>query len=93
MGNLLKLLQRDEARRDDLYNVFVDFESKIIHSSRLANMLNVKKWCSQNAEKVMHIKGRLLDQAMILYNYVPFQNGNFSQRKEFAPRVSKFFPV
>ena len=23
-------------------------------------------------------KGRLLDQAMILFNYVPFQNGNFS---------------
>lgn len=27
MGNLLKLLQRDDARRDDLYNVFVDFEN------------------------------------------------------------------
>ena len=33
---------------------------------------------SQNAEKVTHIKGRLLYQAMILYNYVPFQNENFS---------------
>ena len=32
----------------------------------------------QNAEKVTHIKGRQLDQAMILFNYVPFQNGNFS---------------
>ena len=31
-----------------------------------------------NAEKVTHIKGRLLDQAMILFNCVPFQNGNFS---------------
>ena len=29
MGNLLKLLSRDDAKRDDLYNVFVDFESKI----------------------------------------------------------------
>ena len=36
------------------------------------------QWRSQNAEKVTHIKGRLLYQAMILYNYVPFQNGNFS---------------
>ena len=32
----------------------------------------------QNAEKVTHIKGRLLYQATIIYNNVPFQNGNFS---------------
>ena len=31
-----------------------------------------------------HIKGRLLDQAVILFNCVPFRNGNFSLRKEFA---------
>ena len=36
--------------------------------------------------KVTHIKGRLLDQAMILFNCVPFQNGNW---KEFAPRRSE----
>ena len=35
-------------------------------------------WRIQNAEKSTHIKGRLLYQAMILYNYVPFQNENFS---------------
>ena len=39
------------------------------------------QWHSQNAEKVRHIKGRLLDQAVILFNCVPFQNGN------------KFFPL
>ena len=39
---------------------------------------NVNPWPSQNAEKVMHIKGRLLYQAIVLNNYVPFQNGNFS---------------
>ena len=49
------------------------------------------QWRSQNAEKAMHTKGRLLDQAMILFNRVPFQNWNFSQRKEFAPRGSEFF--
>ena len=37
-----------------------------------------QQWRSKNAEKVTHIKGRLLHQAMVLYNYVPFQNGNFS---------------
>ena len=40
--------------------------------------LGVSKWRCQNAEKVTHIKGRLLNQAMILFNCVPFQNGNFS---------------
>ena len=36
--------------------------------------------CLQNAEKKRntYIKGRLLYRAMILYNCVPFQNGNFS---------------
>ena len=53
----------------------------------------VNQWHSQNAEKVTHIKGRLLYQAMILYNYVPFQNENFSYRKEFALRGSEFFPI
>ena len=28
---------------------------------------------------------------MILYNYVPFQNGNFSLRKEFAPKGANSF--
>ena len=37
-----------------------------------------QQWNSLNAEKVTHIKGRLLDQATILFNYVPFQNENFS---------------
>ena len=36
------------------------------------------QWCSQNFEKVTHIEGRLLYQAMIFYNYVPFRDGNFS---------------
>ena len=48
------------------------------------------QWCCQNAEKVTHIKGRLLYQAMILYNYVPFQNGNFSKRKEYSPRGKSY---
>ena len=30
------------------------------------------QWRSQNAEKVTHLKGRLLDQAVILFNYPPF---------------------
>ena len=39
---------------------------------------SIQQWGSQNAEKVTHIKGKLLDQAVILFNCVPFQNGNFS---------------
>ena len=31
-----------------------------------------------NGVKITHIKRRLLDQAVVLFNRVPFQNGNFS---------------
>ena len=55
-------------------------------SSGLARM-------SQNAKKATHVKGRLLDQAMILFNRVPFQNGTFSLRKEFAPRGRELLPL
>ena len=48
---------------------------------------------SQKAENDTHIKGRLLDQAVILINCVSFQNGNFSLRKEFTRRGSEFFPL
>ena len=40
--------------------------------------LNTGQWRRQNAEKVTHIKMILLDQAVVLFNYVPFQNWNFS---------------
>ena len=52
-----------------------------------------QQWRSQNAEKVAHITGGLLDQAVIFFNRVPFHNGYFSERKEFAPRGSEFFPL
>ena len=42
---------------------------------------------------VTHIKGRLLGQAVTLFNYIPFYNENFSERKEFAPRGSEFFAL
>ena len=35
------------------------------------------QWRSQNAEKATHIKGELLDQAVVFFNCIPFQNGNF----------------
>ena len=50
------------------------------------------QWRSQNAEKVTHIRGKLLNQAVILFNCVRFQNGNFSLRKEFDPSESELFP-
>ena len=40
---------------------------------------------SQNAEKVTHIKGRPLDQAMILFNCVPFQMGTPLKGKNSLP--------
>ena len=47
----------------------------------------------QNAENVRHIKGIPLDQAVVLFNCIPFQIGNFSSRKEFAPKGSESFPL
>ena len=50
----------------------------------ISNLLAARKithsiqWRSQKAEKVTHIKGRLVEQVVILFNCVPFQNGNFS---------------
>ena len=34
------------------------------------------QWCSQNAEKVMHIKGRVLYKAVIHFNCVPYDMEN-----------------
>ena len=51
------------------------------------------QWRNQNAEKVTHIKGRLMDQSVVLFNRVPFQIVNFFYRKEFAPRGGEFFPL
>ena len=43
-------------------------------------MSNSYQWRCQNVKKVTHLKGRLLDQAVIIFNCVPFRNRNCSQR-------------
>ena len=47
---------------------------------------------SQNAENVTHIKGRLLDQAVILSNWVPFQMGTSLKGKNLLPEGANSFP-
>ena len=49
------------------------------------------QWHSQNAEKVTHIKGRLLHQAMILDNCVPFTMGTSLKRKNLLPEGANSF--
>ena len=49
------------------------------------------QWRSQNAEKIMHIKGRLLYQALILYNYVPFQIGTSLKEKNLLQEGANSF--
>ena len=39
----------------------------------------------------MHIKGRLLDQAVILFNCVPFQNGTSLKGKNVLPQGANSF--
>ena len=65
------------------------------YSLNIAISLNIviAQGRSQSAEKIKYIKGRLLDQVVIIFNCVPFRNGNFSQTKAFAPRGSEFFPL
>ena len=45
----------------------------------------------QNPEKVTHIKGRLLNQAMILFNCVPFQMGTSLKGKNLLPEGANSF--
>ena len=45
----------------------------------------------QNAEKVMHIEGRLLDQEMILFNCIPFQIGTSLKGKNLLPEEANSF--
>ena len=83
---------------DVTYNMLITILTRRLPDTELNYSLssfdNIRiQWGSQNAEKVTHIKGRLLDQAVIIFNCVPFHNRHFSYSKEFAPRGSKFFPL
>ena len=53
--------------------------------------MQLVQWRSQNAEKFTHIKGRLLEQAVILLNCVPFQMGTSLQGKNLLPAVANSF--
>ena len=50
------------------------------------------QWRSQNAEKVTHIKGRLLDQAVVLFNCSPFSKWKLLvKEREFTPSGANSF--
>ena len=49
------------------------------------------QWRSQNAEKVTHVKGGLLDQAMSVFNCVPFKMGTSLKRKNLLPERANYF--
>ena len=51
-------------------NATFDHHFRAFH--RKVTDLGQNQWRSQNAEKVTHIKGRLLYQTMTLYKYIPF---------------------
>ena len=63
---------------------FFSHVGDIFLSSRVETMdemfcvKNTTQWHSKNAEKVNHIKGRLLEKDLILFNCIPFQNKKFS---------------
>ena len=49
------------------------------------------QWRSLNTEKSTHIKGRLQDQAMVLFNCVPFQMGTSLKGKNLLPEGANSF--
>ena len=49
------------------------------------------QWRSQNAEKIPHIKGRLLDQVMFLFNCALFKMGTSLKGKNSLPEEAIFF--
>ena len=68
------------SRKCDRIHMIVIFWywRKMYQIWNMCTTLDYSRWTSQNAEKFTHIKVRLLDQAVILFNCVPLQNGNFS---------------
>ena len=53
-------------------------EPSLFPYSQYGSRKQMKPMRSQSAEKITHIKGRLLEPAVILSNCVPFHNWNFS---------------
>ena len=52
---------------------------------------STKQWRNQNAEKVTHVKERLLYQVVIHHNYVPFQIGTSLKEKNVFPEGANSF--
>ena len=55
------------------------------------SQFDIPQWRSQNAEKVTHSKGRLLYQALIFSNYVPFRVGTSLKGKNLLPEGGNSF--
>ena len=54
-------------------------------------MTDPLQWRGQNTEKVLHIKGRLLNQAVIIFNSLPFQMGTSLKGKNLLPKGANSF--
>ena len=54
---------------------------------------HTNQWRSQNVKKVKHTKGRLLEQAVILFHCVPFHMGSSLKGKKLLPEEEEFFPL
>ena len=59
--------------------------------SHVFNLCHSVQLHSQNAEKATHIKGRLLDQAIIFFYCVPFQMGTSIKGKNLLPEGPNSF--
>ena len=68
----------------------LSYDTKIILLSRFS-LENVMRWRSQNAEKVTLIKGRLLSQAVLLFNWPLFEMGTSLKGKNLLPEGATSF--
>ena len=74
--------ERDEWLINFNYILFFTWETLSLF---VCALIHLSQRRNQNAEKVTHIKGRQLDQAMILFNCAPFQMGTSLKEKNLLP--------
>ena len=55
-------------------------------------MIDTRQWRSQNAENVTHIKGKLLDQAVILFILSLYKMETSLKGKNLLTEGANFFP-
>ena len=84
------MLQMDHGFCAD-WSLTLQIVLKKVSFNDLNRLCDTAQWQSQNAEKVMHIKGRLLDQEVILLIASLFIMGTSHKGKNLLPQGGNSF--